>query len=429
MKTPFAEVLSNPDFRKLWLGQIISQVALNMLLFVLALHVYSRTHSNAAVSLMLLTFGIPSIIFGVIAGGIVDHFDKRKILLFCNTSRVLILLLFFLLSRNLFALYLLSVLISIVTQLFIPAEGPSIPLLVKKKNLLSANSLFTISFYISVVAGFILAGPFVRIFGNQAVYLVMAFFMALASYFVYKLPPLDEKKKNKQTVFSFSTIQESILDGISFIRTHVRIQQSLYLMTFAQALIATLSVLAPGFADKVLSIELTDASFLVMGPAGIGLVVGAYTIGGLGTRILKGKVITIGIIATGINLMLLSLMTAASKPGLTFYFFDSSITVSYLILAMILLASLGMFNSFISVPANTILQEDSNSAVRGRIYGVLTSLTGGISLIPVVFSGILADTMGVGKTLALLGIGILAIGIYQYRQRQNRLSKIFVYRL
>ena len=56
--------------------------------------------------------------------------------------------------------------------------------------------------------------------------------------------------------------------------------------------------------------------------------------------------------------------------------------------------------------------------MRGRVYGVLTSATGGVSFIPVIFSGILADEIGIGMTLIFLGILVTVIGVYHYLRRQ-----------
>ena len=93
--------------------------------------------------------------------------------------------------------------------------------------------------------------------------------------------------------------------------------------------------------------------------------------------------------------------------------------ISNLTAAIVLLFFLGIFNSFISVCANAILQGDSDTQMRGRIYGVLTSLTGGVSLLPVVFSSILADIVGVGRTLSVIGIAVLTAGLYHYLQRKT----------
>src|SRR3989338_3321934 len=374
-----------------------------MLYFVLAIKVYQDTRSNAAVSYMILAFGIPSIIFGVIAGGIVDKCNKRTVLLFSNIIRVFILALFYFFLNNLFLIYLFTIIISIITQFFIPAEAPSIFHLVSKELLMTANSLFTVSFYVSTLLGFVLAGPFIKLLGPSNVYLFMAFLMVLASYFVYLLPNIGQKLININSLVDFNAIRINIQEGIRFIFTHQRVKQSLILMTFSQAMIVTLSVLAPGFADRILTIDLADSSYLVMGPAAVGLILGAIWVGGYGVKLLKGTIIRIGIIATGICLLILSLLTRAPNPNL--------------MAAFILLMLIGMFNSFINVPASTILQEDSDSNVRGRVYGVLTSLTGGISFLPVVFLGITADILGVGSALFILGIIILFIGFYQYLKR------------
>lgn len=414
----FISIIKNKHFRILWLAQITSQIALNMLSFVLAIRVYQETQSNTAVSLMFLSFGIPAIVFGIVAGGIVDYFDKRMILIVCNCVRVLLFILFFLFWRELFALYALSVAISLVTQLFIPAEAPSIPQLVPSEKLLAANSLFAISFYLSTVLGFILAGPLIRIFGFHNVYLVMGFLMMLAFFFVFSLPPIRPRGKS-QFSFQLSFIATTISGGLRFIKSSPRITQSLILMTFSQALLATLAVLAPGFADRVLTIDLTDASYLVMGPAALGLVAGALLVGIFGAKFLKGTLILIGILATGLVLLFLSLITRADSPSISFSFPHIQFTISNLFLAMLFLFLLGMFNSFMSVPANTILQQETKSNMRGRVYGVLTSLTGGVSFLPVVFSGILADVIGVGRTLFIIGIIILTAGGYHYLQRRD----------
>ncbi len=417
MLKQYLALIRNRNFRNLWLSQITSQIALNMLYFVLAIKVYQDTRSNAAVSYMILAFGIPSIIFGVIAGGIVDKCNKRTVLLLSNIIRVFILALFYFFLNNILLIYLFTIIISIITQFFIPAEAPSISYLVSSDLLMTANSLFTVSFYVSTLLGFVLAGPFIKLFGPSNVYLFMVLLMILASYFVYLLPSIGQKLDNLKSFVDFKAIRLNIQEGVHFIFSHPRVKDSLILMTFSQALIATLSVLAPGFADRILTIDLADSSYLVMGPAAVGLILGAIWVGGYGVKFLKGTIILIGIIATGITLLILSLLTRAPAPSIVIYIKNQQFIISNLVVAVILLFLMGIFNSFINVPASTILQQDSESEVRGRVYGVLTSLTGGVSFLPVVFSGIMADILGVGSALFSLGIIILLMGFYQYLKR------------
>ncbi|PIS41228.1 MAG: arabinose efflux permease, partial [Candidatus Kerfeldbacteria bacterium CG08_land_8_20_14_0_20_42_7] len=158
----FAEVLRIRGFRYLWFGQIVSQIAINMMTFVLALRIYETTGSNTAVSFMYLAVAIPAVLFGPIAGVYVDRIDKKVILTLCNISRAVIVLGFFFSSETYVLIFVLAVFISFITQFFVPAEAPTIPRLVPSTLLLTANSLFTFTFYTSVIIGFILSGPALR---------------------------------------------------------------------------------------------------------------------------------------------------------------------------------------------------------------------------------------------------------------------------
>src|SRR3989338_7662082 len=410
MVRDFIKVIANNDFRNLLLGQIFSQVSLNMLSFVLAIRIYMETKSTTAVSLMLLSFGLPAIAFGVLAGGIVDYFDRKRVMQFCNLLRFFIIILFYFLFDNLLAAYFIAICVSAVTQLFIPAEAPNIPSLVKDKELLSANSLFTITFYLSTITGFIFAGPAIKLLGVKNVYILIAALMFCAFLAVSRLPSFTAKLAHIKFQYNLQFFISVIREGLLFIHSRLRVGQSLVLLTFSQALIATLSVLAPGFADKILRIDLSDASIVVMGPAALGLIIGALWVGSIGKRFLKRKLVLVGIISTALTLLFLSILSilntipAFSKHGPGFYWGGIGT-------AMLLLAVLGYANSFITIPTSTVLQQESESQMRGRVYGVLTSLTGGVSVLPVIFSGVLADTIGIDKTLFIIGTIVLIIGI------------------
>lgn len=405
MDTKILTVIKNRYFTFLWSAQAISQISLNMLSFILAIQVYQYTSSNTAVSLMLITFALPSVIFGIVFGGIVDNLDKRKVLVFCNLSRALVLIGFFWFFNNLPFLFLLTAIISLLTQLFIPAEGPSIPQLVKKEELLAANSLFSITFYLSMVIGSVFAGPMIRWFGQSQVYIVMSFFLVFAAFLTYQLPQLKSTQVLANGMQAVKETMKLIGEGFSFINQNIRIKQSLYLLTFSQALISTLAILAPGFADKVLTIELTDASVIVMGPAALGLIVGAFLIGMYGNKFLKGTLILIGIILSGTTLLILSVVSLLNGEVIP--------------LVMMLLFILGFCNSLINIPTSTILQQETKENLRGRIYGVLTALIGGVSILPVIFSGILADNVGIIRTLLIIGFFVLVIGIYYLYKRHK----------
>ncbi len=75
------EVLKVKAFRYLWLAQVISQITVNMLVFVLGVLIYAQTNSNTAVSILYLTVGVPAALFGIFSGALVDRFNKKTLLI------------------------------------------------------------------------------------------------------------------------------------------------------------------------------------------------------------------------------------------------------------------------------------------------------------------------------------------------------------
>lgn len=403
---PFLAVIYNRNFRNLWLGQITSQIAINMMAFVLVLRIYQTTTSNTAVSFLILTIGLPAVLFGALAGTLVDRFDKRNVLLVTNLLRMIFLLGFFATSETLPWVYFLVLATSITTQFFVPAEAPTIPRLVPQEFLLTANSAFTFTYYTSMITGFILSGPALRFFGPHNVFLFLAVFLGLAAFFVSQIP--KEGKKEKEVIKfgkeELVKIFQETVRGLEFVKRKNEVGQAIFLLTASQALVASLASLAPGFADRILTIEIEDASYIIMGPAAIGMVTGALLVGQFGQRFKRKDLINLGIILTGI------------------FLFSLSVDVRFrgLVGAVVLLLLLGLANSLVTVPANTSLQEDAPSAVRGRVYGVLTSLVGGAAILPVMITGLAADIFGIGKVIFGIASLILLYGIYRLvKERYN----------
>src|SRR3990172_5772192 len=71
--TTVAGVLRNRRFLALWLAQVASQIGGNMVLFGLTVLVSARTNSNSAVSLLILSFLVPAVVFSALAGVYVDR--------------------------------------------------------------------------------------------------------------------------------------------------------------------------------------------------------------------------------------------------------------------------------------------------------------------------------------------------------------------
>lgn len=414
----FGVVLNNRDFRNLWFGQICSQLAVSTMLFVLALRIYQTTGSNAAVSGLFLTFGIPAVLFGIGAGAIVDHFDKRQILVGADALRSVVVLGFLFFTGNLIFFYALALVNALITQFYVPAEAPMIPRFVRNTELVTANSFFSFTYYSSLALGTILAGPILRWFGPQGAFLFISFLFILASMFVYRLPK-EHGKQNLDASYRFpplihiiTRIASDIRNGFSYISTSPVLMDALLLLTGTQVIIALLGTLGPGFADRMLQIDIRDSSLVIIGPVVIGIIMGALWIGNMGGKISESKLIRWGITSAGILLLFIAItVKLRSISGFSWLFHNWLIIP----LELVLFFLLGIANSMLDVPANSILQKEAIGPMRSRVYGMLTTAVGGVGILPIVVSGILADVLGVGKVIFLLGFGISAYGLYRIR--------------
>ncbi len=141
-----SEVLNIPAFRRLLMGQAVSQFG-DALYFLLFLFVVDRlTGSAAMVGYVGALEAIPFLLFGPYAGVVADRRSRKGILLFCDlTSAALLILLggAALLTPHVpVPLVLLSAfLLALVNTFFTPAKSAAVPALVPPEHLMEANGL------------------------------------------------------------------------------------------------------------------------------------------------------------------------------------------------------------------------------------------------------------------------------------------------
>ena len=403
-KNVLIQVLRIIPFRNLWFAQVVTQIVVNMLIFVLGVVIYETTASNTAVSVLYIAVGIPAAIFGIISGVFVDRLPKKGLLISTVFVRAGLVLLLVFSRGHLTTLYVIAALISIVGQFFIPAEAALIPHFVRRELLLPANSLFTMTFYSAIIGGFVAGGPLLDLLGWQTLLILLVGAFVAAGVLLLFLPREPFLPSAQQ--LSFTTVLNDLRAGINFIYKTIRVREAITLLLLAQAVIAIFASLGPGFADRILYIKLTDASILILGPAALGMICGAIFISQVKSRFSRRKLITASIIASGLLFMLVASLAASSR-----YDLPRVINVGILPIAIASFFCLGFANSLIDVTCNTILQEQTQEHMRGRVYGVLASLIGGVAILPVFVSGLLADTWGVGTVVFCLGLGLAGLGI------------------
>jgi len=398
MQNPLIAVLRIPSFFFLVISEFFSQFAMNLLNFILLIVVFQISSSNLAVAGVVLSFTLPSIFFGIIAGVYVDKWNKKNVLIYTNALRALVAFPLIIISHELFLVYLLSFMISLITQFFVPAETPIIPHLVPKKLLLPANALFSMGIFGSIIVAYAMSGPLLLLIGKTNVFILITILFAISAFFAYLIRLTHTKAHmGKQKI----NVALEIKDAFRVMRGNKKIYHSLFLLTLLQTLVLIIAVVGPGYAQSVLHIQVEKFPVLFVTPAVIGMTIGAVVIGNFLHNKSKQNLAKIGLLVIGIAMILF--------PNLNRFISFNSIHIMF-VLAIII----GFAFALVFVPSNTIIQEETTDEQRGKIYGSLNTLTGVVSLIPVLGVGILADAIGVVTVITMIGIGVCIIAIIRF---------------
>lgn len=400
MNNDILRVLRIKPFLFMMLSEFFSQLAFNMQHFVLIFIIYNITHSNTAVSGMILSFMIPAVLLSVVTGVYVDRWNKKKVILYAHLIRATLLLPFLIPSLHLGLIYTLTFLIAVTTQFFVPAESSIIPMLVPKKLIISANAVFAFSLYGSIIIGYVFSGPVLLWLGKTYTIIFLIFLFLISTVFVTAIKLRISKKELIPEDLSASKSYFSIIrearEIFTFLRKVRKVMHALLMLTIAQAVIFMFAVLAPGYVTTILRAPLESLSVILIAPAGVGLGVGAFMLGSFGKKFQHKWISAIGFMVVGIVFILMPLANHVN-------FFNIELLHIIIFLAFII----GFAISLVFIPSNATIQIETSEAMRGRMYGLLSSLIGAVSFLPVVLAGGLADLLGVGAVIT--GVGVLMI--------------------
>lgn len=420
-KPNFVSVIGNRGFLNLWINQLLVQLSFNSLNFALIIWVFKLTDSNTAVSALLFSIYLPAVLLGLFAGVLVDIIDRRKIIMVINFFLALCFFSLIFLKMNLGAIYAITFLVNALGQFYSLAEASAIPIVVRREQLLLANSIFSVTLYSAFLIGFGLAGPLINhlgidwVFGLEGVALTIAFLLSLLFPSIKSIPDeqgirlikaLSEKKYIR--IWEIGIVE--ILKTMKLIKGKLPVLSSIVILAGVQMGIGVIAVLVPGFLEKSLRIKATDATYVLVIPLGLGIVTGGLILARFGRHLIKRKLVARGILFAGILSFLVGIAPVIS-PAIDYFrhprplpfFYQPSLTTILTAGAFLL----GIALVCILVPSQTVLQENTPEENRGKVFSVLGVAMFGLSLLPILLAGILADIFG--TTLIFLGLGAVII--------------------
>jgi MFS family permease len=368
------------DFRRLWLGQVVSVIGDKIHTIAMAMMVYAITGSMLQMGVMLGVTLLPAALFGLPAGVYVDRWDRRKTMMIADIIRAAVVVSIpYVVGYGIGWAYVLAFIASTVSLFFVPAKRALIPDLVGTDQLMAANSLDNASEAIAELVGLGLGAAIVATIGYSWAFTIdgITFLVSAASISMirYRQPqlvlPAEKPDFVSETLQGIRTIWASdVLRPLSGVYVTSAV--------FASASIAVCYALA---------LERYKA-----GAPGLALLEGASAVGMLAGAILVGR--------TGSGRAGAKFLAGTAMFGFVFALVALAASIWT---AVALLVASGIANMFFFIPATTLFQTRSEAPVRGRVMAANTTATRIAMVLGIVMAGAMADQVPVNTLIVIIG--------------------------
>lgn len=418
-------VLTNRSFLLLWLAQLISQSAQNAILFTLLVIVTKLTKGSTFTSLLVLSFVVPSIVFGVFSGVVVDLWSKRLLLIYTNLARML-LAICFLFSRDHVALLIfISIFFATASQFFGTTDAVTVPSVVPKDQLIAANSMFSMAVTGSQLAGMIFLAPILLPTVGEAWLFFVATVMFGASVLcAYFMPPIPEGGEHPDRQMpTFREFRSAAGDYAHTLRSLVKDPvATLALVHYAtgSSLVLLFAVLVPRYMQAILKVS-PDKAVTIFAPVGIGAILGLRALPLIAARFGKNRTVIIGMCGLSVCVLALGLVDPIAHilkhtDNLNPFSGQRAGGLSILVLLTMAFAGpLGFTYALVNAPAQTVLHERAPAEMRGRVFAAQVVLANAVGILPLIVAGSVADIFGVSPVLfaiAAVMATIAGVSIY-----------------
>jgi len=382
--------LLNRSYLALLSSQVISMLGTQFSNVALPWFVLSTTGSPAKMSFVILAFTLPLALFGIPAGALVDRFNKKRLMIFCDLVRGVFMLAIPLLENlgllEFWMILLAGFLGGILTTPYLSARMALIPVLVgeETEDLTRANTALQVGTQLTIIMGPALAGILINVLGN-----VNVLFLDAASFIIAGIIiafGVRYTTNGQQSAPSSDWIAE-VRAGLGFMWNHQIIRTIILIGAFVTLGIqVTVSAVLPVFVKDVLHAEADQLGWL-LSVGGVGSLVGMVAYGAFIKRLPWSSEQTVARFLIGLVLPFWLLPLA---PGFLSAFIGLGISF--------------VFAAPIFVIIQTILQTATPVDLRGRVFAAFNALWQLVTPLGLLFAGPLLEGFG-----AMLVVWLIAI--------------------
>ncbi|MCG3220904.1 MAG: MFS transporter [Candidatus Heimdallarchaeota archaeon] len=426
-KPSVREVLTNATFMVLFAAQFIENIGRSISGLALEFLVFELTASPFLMGVLAIIWLLPFVVIAPLAGALADRFDQRKLMLISNivsaiasVGFVIVYLFINQLTTSqyiivqpalnfpiatlqpvpnylhfLWPLFLLCFINSASAAFFFPSRNAYTRLIVKKKNLLIANSVGSSVFQVATIFGFVLAGllaarSYLLSFIVDATTFAVSGILIGVIFFIGKKPPEVVREKSKNIRQEMKRFGEDIAVGYRTIRKYPKISYMLLVFSFITFSFGAINVLFIVILQGEMGLGQTWYGILqaLMGASGIITALILMKIG-------------------RINRKILVLNITFASVTVSMYIFA---VVRNLYVMAIIMFSYGIMSVCINVPSSTLIQESVPYELQGRVFGTQQLLQGVAQLLGMGIVALIAEYV-LPMWVLLASSGILTITI------------------
>lgn len=384
-RSPFAAFASR-DFRFYTAARFFATVSVQMLSVAVGFQVYSLTHRPLDLGYVGLAQFLPVISLSLVAGNVVDRFDRRLILLLCDlvfaASAGVLYLLSTAASPSLPALFATLLVFGAARAFYGPAGTALMPSLVPREHFTNAVTWQSTLWEVAAIGGPSLGGLVYGLGGPRTVYLIAAVLLVCACLLVLGVRTRTGRLERRPPSLS------TALAGLRYVWANKILLGSISLDFFAVFLGGAVALL-PVYAADVLHVGPTGLGVMRSAPAvGAGLTAAFLAFRPLGGR--AGPKMLIGVALFGAATVVFGL--SRSFP-----------------LSLCALAVMGAADMVSVVVRMTLEQMATPPEMRGRVSSVNMVFIGASNELGEFESGTVAALIGAVPAVVLGGTGTLVV--------------------
>lgn len=379
---------SHPTFRTVYLGAFASNIGTWMQNVVLGALAYNLTRSGVFVGVIIAAQLGPLLFFSMIGGMIADAFDrKRSLMILCIQQAIFSVILALVTvpadpSKVLMVLVVLAV--GIGNALYAPIFSAVVPILVPREDLNGAISLNSVQMNASRVIGPIIGSAIFTTWGPSWVFVLNALSFGFVIIALTRVTLPDPVPSGNQGL-------HRLLEGLEVARKDRVVGQSLVIIATFSFLCLPFITQLPTIADRNLAIAAKSGAYgLLYGCFGVGAVIGALSIGTVFASASKARLTRIGLLGFAVMITVFGTLRV-----------DTAAYVAIMLLG-------GVYFAVIT-SLSTVLQEDLDNAVRGKVMALWIMGFGGIVPFGGMAGGWVIEQFGITPMIGLSAL--VAVGL------------------